>query len=320
MLEISAMLDLHNGAVGRAGGATLRDYKQRILRVLIHIQQNLDSPLNLDDLAVIACFSPYHFHRVFKGMIGESLMGHIRRLRIERAAFHLKTGNTSVTQIAFDAGYETHESFTRAFKSAFGLAPNAFRQRHRANAAIQAASGVHYQAGESIQHFKTHRKGVHTMNIQIKNVAPKRVAFMRHVGPYHEVGAIWEKLATWMGAQGWLCGKLEFIGLCHDDPEVTPPDKIRYDACITVPDNFVPSNDVGVQVIPGGEYAVTTHFGPYEKLTETYMEIFGQWLPRSGRELGNCPSLEIYINDPCVTPPKDLITDIYVPLQPLRKS
>jgi AraC family transcriptional regulator len=312
------MLNAPNGAVEIAAGATLRDYKQRMLRVLLHIQQNLDTPLNLADLADIACFSPYHFHRVFKGMIGESLMGHIRRLRIERAALHLKTGASPVTQIAFSAGYETHEAFTRAFKTAFGVSPRAFRQRHQAQAAVQTTSGVHYQPGESLHNFKTKRKRTHTVNIQIKTLPPKRVAFMRHIGAYHEVGKTWEKLATWMGKKGWLRGPVQFIGLCHDDPEVTPPDKIRYDACITVDDKFAPTEDVGVQTIPSGDYAVTTHLGPYEKLSETYTVIFGQWLPRSGREMGNCPSLEIYINDPCTTDPKDLVTEIYVPLLPLK--
>jgi AraC family transcriptional regulator len=94
--------------------------------------------------------------------------------------------------------------------------------------------------------------------------------------------------------------------------------KIRYDACVTVDETFQPSGDIGVQVIPGGEYAVTTHFGPYDKLGETYTELLGQWLPRSGRELRSTPCFEVYLNDPQSTEPEDLITDIYAPL--LSKS
>jgi len=77
------------------------------LRVLVHIQQHLDETIELDELAHIAHFSPYHFHRIFRGMVGESLMEHVRRLRLERAAHRLKFTDTSVTNIAFDAGYET---------------------------------------------------------------------------------------------------------------------------------------------------------------------------------------------------------------------
>lgn len=106
--------------------STLQDYKARMLRVLKHIQQNLDEELSLEDLAGIACFSPYHFHRIFRGMLGESTREHIRRLRLERAAVQLKRSDASVTMIAFDAGYETHEAFTRAFKAMTGIAPLCF--------------------------------------------------------------------------------------------------------------------------------------------------------------------------------------------------
>src|SRR5262245_60431909 len=102
---------------------TQQDYEQRILRVLLHIQSHLDHALDLDELASLAHFSPHHFHRIFRGMVGEPVMEHVRRLRLERSAFQLKTTSRPVTQIAFDAGYETHEAFTRAFRAMFRESP-----------------------------------------------------------------------------------------------------------------------------------------------------------------------------------------------------
>src|SRR5213080_552501 len=107
-------------------------YKERVLRTLVYIQNHLDEVITLDDLAAVAHFSPYHFHRIFRGMVGESVMEHVRRLRLERAAHRLKFGDQPVTRLAFDAGYETHEAFTRAFAAAFGQAPSQFRAAHRA--------------------------------------------------------------------------------------------------------------------------------------------------------------------------------------------
>ena len=141
------------------------------------------------------------------------------------------------------------------------------------------------------------------MEVKIEYKEPTRVAFMRHVGPYNEVGATWDKFLPVLGKEGLLGGDALFIGICHDDPEVTPQDKIRYDACVTVDESFVPEGEIGVQVIPGGEYAVTTHFGPYQKLGETYTKLLGQWLPRSGRELRSVPCFEVYLNDPQSTEP-----------------
>ena len=110
---------------------TLRFYKERLLRVLVHIQEHLDEPLALEELARLACLAPYHFHHVFTGMLGESLASHVRRLRLERAATRLKFTEMPVVEIAFEAAYETHEAFSRAFRKAFGLSPAQFRKRNR---------------------------------------------------------------------------------------------------------------------------------------------------------------------------------------------
>lgn len=298
--------------------ATLQDYKRRMLRVLVHIQQHLDDRLALEELAGLASFSPCHFHRVFKGMVGESVKEHVRRLRLERAASQLKLGPASVTDIAFDAGYESHEAFTRSFRAAFGLAPSQFRSSNQRKTATLAPSGLHYGHGTKVRDFQATQRESKKMKVKIEHREPVRLAFMRHVGPYGEVGAAWDKFLPVLGKDGRLDGDALIVGICHDDPEVTPPDKIRYDACVTVDESFQPSGDIGVQFIPGGEYAVTTHFGPYEKLGETYTELLGQWLPRSGRELRSTPCFEVYLNDPQSTEPEDLITDIYAPL--LSKS
>jgi AraC family transcriptional regulator len=126
----------------------------------------------------------------------------------------------------------------------------------------------------------------------------------------------WDKLLVFMGKEGLIGGDSLFIGICHDDPEVTSPGRIRYDACVTVDDTFKPVGDVGVQTVAGGDYAVATHFGPYSQLGATYAKLFGQWLPRSGRQLRSTPCFEVYLNSPENTDPNELLTDIHMPLQP----
>lgn len=303
----------------RVKPATLQDYKARILRVLLHVQRHLDEPLRLEALARIACFSPCHFHRIFSGMTGESLHEHVRRLRLERAAGQLKLSSRAVTSIAFDAGFETHEAFTRAFKGAYGLAPSRFRARESALPAAAPPSGVRFRKNGARHQFKAAPLGDKTMNVQIKKLKPLRVAFVRHVGPYHEVGVAWDKLMMILGKDGRLGGGATMLGICHDDPDVTPPDKIRYDACVSVDETFQASGEIGVDTVAGGDYAVTTHLGPYDRVSEVYRKLLGQWLPRSGRELRDAPCFEVYLNSPESTEPEDLITDIYAPLRPARR-
>src|SRR5512142_3223270 len=122
--------------------ATAADYQERILRTLAYIQAHLDDALDLDDLARVACFSPYHFHRVFRGLVGEPVQEHVRRLRLERAAWHLKLQDAAVTDVALAAGYESHEAFTRAFHAMFKTTPTQFRAAHQS--APESPSGVHY--------------------------------------------------------------------------------------------------------------------------------------------------------------------------------
>jgi AraC family transcriptional regulator len=294
---------------------TLQDYKQRMLRVLVHIQGHLDEPLPLQELAAVACFSPYHFHRIFKGMVGESVKEYVRRLRLERAASQLKLSSSAVVQVALNAGYDSHEAFTRSFKAAFGSAPSQYRIAMRPLTA-RVPSGIHYQPEAPVERFRTRRSRGGRMNVQIKTMPPMRVAFMRHVGPYNEVGPTWERLTMLLGKEGLLGGDCMMLGICHSDPEVTPPDKLQYDACVAVGEDFIPSGEIGVQTVAGGAYAMTTHVGPYNNLGKTYSALLGEWLPRSGRELRNAPCFEVYVNDPQSTPPRELMTDIYAPLQP----
>jgi len=138
---------------------------------------------------------------------------------------------------------------------------------------------------------------------------------LRHVGPYAQVGATWGRLMTWAGMRGLLGPHTRTIGMVHDDPEVTPADKIRYDAAVVVNRPVDPEGEFGVTEIPGGKYAVFTHHGPYESLEQTYRRFFGGWLPPSGRELRDAEAFEEYLNSPMNTRPEDLLTRIHVPLR-----
>jgi AraC family transcriptional regulator len=199
------------------------------------------------------------------------------------------------------------------------MSPTQFRNHYRRADEIPASSGVHYGADLQLGGFRT-QPAAKAMDVTIKHLAPMRVGFLRHIGPYHEVGKTWESLTMFLGKEGLIGGDSQFLGVCHDDPAVTPPDKVRYDACVTVPDEFQPQGDIGVQVVPGGQYAVMTHFGPYDKLGESYAQLLGQWLPRSNRHLATTPCFEIYLNSPENTEPEDLITDLYAPLEPSTQN
>src|SRR5262245_3493728 len=94
---------------------TEADYQRRILAARALLEEHLDEAIDPAALASAASFSLHHFHRIFKALLGESVMEHVRRLRLERAARKLRAGDARILDLALEAGYESHEAFTRAF-------------------------------------------------------------------------------------------------------------------------------------------------------------------------------------------------------------
>ncbi|KAB1440389.1 AraC family transcriptional regulator [Pseudodesulfovibrio senegalensis] len=297
-------------------GATVQQQltlHQRMSDALCYIQASLDQAIDPEQVAARACFSLSHFHRIFKGMVGETLGEHIRRLRLERAAVQLAYGDAQVTGIAFDAGYETLESFSRAFRKMFGQAPSKFRKTNQRFLFPETPSGIHYSPGTQLS-IEDPVRNEKPLKLGTTDFGPQRVAYIRHTGPYFECTAAWERLCAWAQGNNVLREDTLFLGICYDDPTITPENKIRYDACITIPKGIGPENDVTIKELPACEYLTATHYGPYEKMEETYTQMMWQWLPASGRDVPDQPSLEIYRNTLEQVSAEELVTDIYVPL------
>ena len=277
--------------------STQRDYQERVQRVLLHLQDHLDEPLRLDALAELAGYSPHHFHRIFTGMVGETVADHVRRVRLERAARALRDTQLSVLRVALDAGYNDHSAFVRAFRGRFACSPSEWRRRPRALPPTQFPA-----------------PGPTTMDITIQHLPALRIAYVRNIGPYQGCKPAWDQLMAWAGPRGLLNQHTVCLGVGHDDPAVTAPEHLRYDAGIVIADGFQVDGGVSVQVLPGGDHAVSLHRGPYEQLGSAYAEIMGRWLPAQGRKLGRGSPYEIYRNTPQSTAPADLLTEIRVPL------
>jgi len=294
---------------------TRNTYAARMLRVLNHIQRHLDEPLELEALAELTHFSVSHFHRVFKGMLGETIMDHLRRIRLERAYVQLTLRARSVTDIGLDAGYDSLEAFSRVFRKTFGLSPTQCRERGWERRFPPAPSGVHYGPGEIVE-FLFDETGAAIMNVRIETLPDRAILRVRETGPYMESAErAWNALCAWAGPKNLLGPQTLFIGIGHDDPSVTAPEKIRFDAAITVDKPIAPEAPVVADTLPGGDYAIVTHKGPYNQLEDTYKRIMGQWLPQSGREFRCTPTFEVYRNDPASTPPEELLTDVHIPLK-----
>ena len=294
---------------------TEQNHKESILRVLVYIQNHLDDDMSLEQLASVAHFAPCHFHRVFRRVTGEPVMEHVRRLRLERAAYRLKITSMSVTNIALAAGYETPESFTRAFGESFGISPFRYRTDGCPLSFLPGSSTDHIAPMEHFPDFEIPATIISDLEVAITSFDPAKVAFVRSVGPYGSGWLAWRKLLAWAREHELLKKGTRLIGIRHDCTNVTPPDKCRYDACITVDERFVPKGDVGIQEIGGGKHAVVSHHGYYGTRFGIYAQLCNQWAPVNRRKLRAAPVFEVYRKDIKLPSPWNIITTIHFPLE-----
>ena len=271
-------------------------YSERIQRVIDHVAGHLDEELDLETLAGVACLSPYHFHRVYRGLLGETVNETVRRLRLHRAAIDLLDRELSIERTARRSGYESQAAFTRAFRAEYGEPPARYRGTRRLAQLDQARNPATYQV-ESI-------------------VLPKlRVAAIQHRGDYQLASKAFERLLTVAATTGLLTPTTRTIGIFHDDPVSVPQKELRSTACITVPEKWVPSGELAEAYVEGGQYARIIHTGPYTELKTAYDWLYQTWIPGSSEELRDLPCVEEYLNDPRQVSPKDLKTAVMMPLQ-----
>lgn len=155
------------------------------------------------------------------------------------------------------------------------------------------------------------------MEVRIEKVSPMRVAYIRHMGPSDTCCETWGRLYEWAGRHKLVGPGTLGIGAWHDSPDSAAPDHTRYDACLTCSKVLDPDDDeVKIQVLGGGEYAVAIHRGAIRGMKDALCRMMKEWVPQSGRKVRDAPCLEIYLDDPERTPADDVRTKICVPLEP----
>ena len=295
---------------------TQQDHEARIQDAIHYIVEHLDEPMALCTLADYVCFSRFHFHRVFQALTGETVGEIVRRLRLERAASYLRTSKTPITELAFEAGYATHEAFIRAFRAAYNCTPSTMRHRLQYNGLLPTPNGVHF--GEPLHIRLTAFSGETKMQVEVREFPQRKAVCMSHQGPYFMIGPVFTQLYSWLQETGQA--EAPGLALYYDDPDGTPAAELKSDAGVFVPDDFT-TDDPRVHVVDvaGGLYAVGTHIGPYEGLSNAWSELCGKWMSSSGYTFGDCPSFEIYVDDCTKVPIPEVRTELCVPIKPLSQ-
>ncbi|MEQ8769101.1 MAG: GyrI-like domain-containing protein [Phycisphaerales bacterium] len=300
---------------------TAMDYRERLVRVLRRLQEVAaagEPTPSVEELARLAHFSRYHFSRLFSSMTGESIAAHTRRLRLERGAGELARTDRQVIDIALACGFEAHESFARAFKTHFGRTPTEFRESAREPLELPPApNGVRFGVDDAAGRFVPILKDNPMQAVGVETTPARRLAAIRHVGPYHDIGETFAKLFAYAGPRRLLGPWTEMVGIYHDDHTQVEPSELRADACVTVLEGVAGDEAAGVSIIelPERRCAVAMYKGPYARFAEVYQWFYGTWLPESGCMPADAPCFEVYLNDPRRVAPEECLTAICIPIE-----
>jgi len=260
-------------------------------RVQAHIDRHLDAPLELEAIAAIAHFSPYHFHRLFLAWMGETLGDYLARRRLERGAQRLRgQPDSTVLSIALGVGYGSAEAFSRAFKLRFGCSPTQWRKLDQADRNLDQAGA--WRTGE--HGFSPHSDEGDPVNVRLIDRLPVRMAYLRYQGAYGPaLGRFWaETFNPWLLTQS--LGAVARFGISHDDPSLVPPEQCRYDCGVAVPAGWLPNGGALVTELPGGRYAALDFEGTAADIGAAWSAMMGRWLPSSGLQLDARPCFEHY--------------------------
>lgn len=294
---------------------TLDSWRLRMQRVTDWLVNHLDQPFDLDRLAELAHFSPYHFHRVYTAVMGEPIAETVRRMRLHRAAVMLNTSEQSVAAIAKKVGYGSVQAFGRAFRDNYGAAPAQYRQHAKTSLALVMAS---IKQGATMQ--ANYPSGLGTLQeraVEIVELDSLRVAAWPHQDSYNAIGDSFQKLTAWAVGRQLMSPQARMFGLYFDDPDSRPLADLRSEACIEVPESFtLQAGDVPVRLThtSAGRCARMVFTGSYAELNTAYRWLYQAWLPASGHETGDQPPMEEYLNDPRSCPPAQWQTAICIPL------
>ncbi|TXK77091.1 GyrI-like domain-containing protein [Mesonia sp. K4-1] len=295
------------------------NYKTRINRVFEYIDQNLESNLSLQSVSEIAFFSPFHFHRIFKFVTGETLNEYITRKRIEKSASDLLHKNITATKIAHNYGFSDNSSFSRAFKKYFKVSPTEFKKQNPNRFSkirqLKSKNGQDYPNSEKYICIIDNLKNWIEMNarIEIKEVPKMNVAYVSCIGSQNLENAF-GKLMQWATPKGLMNDQTKMMTIYHDSFKFTDANKVRMSASILLNKPEEIDGEVGLTTIETGKFIVGSFIIGVDEFEKSWTGLF-VWMNDQGYKKADREPFEIYYNNFNEHPEKKAIVDFYIPIQ-----
>lgn len=299
------------------------EYVARIHKVQDYIENNYWRNMSTEELSEVAGFSKYHFNRIFKGVLKESLAHYVNRIRLEQSLFLLAhREDRNLTEIAYDLGFTDSAIFSRAFKNFYGISPSEYRKKYRTNCKENIFIS-RYNKPEKKKEWVTNPFPI-TGQISLKKVEEFQVVYVRHTGDYGSLAKEYARLMSNLfkaaAKQKLLMGEEnQILAIYHDNPEFGKEEQFRTSLCISIPKSCIAKEDgiLGVMTIEGGLYAVGHFEIMQEQFEDAWDYMYQQWLMLSGYVPRNASPFEVYLNNPQEEKDRLIKVDIYVPIEPI---
>lgn len=295
------------------------DYKSRINRVFQYIDENLDSDLSLNTISEVAFFSPFHFHRIFKTITGETLNEYVTRRRVEKSASDLIHKNIGITEISLKYGFNDNSSFTRTFKKFYGVSPTDFIKQNPNKFSkirqLESKNGQAYPDYEKYICVIKNLKNWIKMNakIEIKKMPKMDLAYVSCIGPQNLENA-YQKLIKWATPKGLVNEQAKMVTIYHDSFKVTEANKVRMSACVILKEQVVTDGEIGLASIGEGKCMVGNFEIGLNEFEKSWTGLF-IWMNENGYKKADRNHFEIYHNNFNEHPEKICMVDFCIPIE-----
>lgn len=263
-------------------------WQLRVNRVIDHVHNNLADNLSLDVLSAVATASPFHFHRIFRALVGETPALFVRRARLDRAAHLMMAApRRSLTTIAMEVGFPGLSEFSRAFRETFGLAPSRWDRRTRLlDPAPQVSTQLQTAAPQPVA--------------RLVNLPQMRLAYVRQRGVIglDDLSAGYQRLCFWLDNHGVNLDEQQLVGMSWDNYETTPLAQVRYDFAFSVPPHVSDADEFGIYQLPAVQLVAVRCQGPMVNIALAWDYLYEQWFPASRFAPAHLPAFKIFHQRP----------------------
>jgi len=292
----------------------------RLNTAIAFIESNLSEKLSLEIIAEKAHFSPFHFHRLFKIVVKETVHNFINRKRIEKAAAYLlHQKEKNITEIAEAVGFNNLSAFSKSFKKFYGISPNKFKVESPEK--YSKINKTESKIGKVTVTFEQYICNINNAlnwlkmrtNPEIKKTPRLDLATISHKGKMEAIGSVYNKLVKWATPKGLINEETRMVTIYHDSPKITDPNNLRMSACIVLNEPIELDGAVNLRVLSPTKCIVNRlEVTPFE-FQQAWESSFAFMIENGYKKSENDP-FEIYYNNAAEHPENKFIVDLCIPI------